>query len=133
MLELHASELVVDSLYDYFSCLIEFLPAGLLTSLSALLNKLHKFFFFQFPRELALCVNLVVLLFTMGLLVSLEDMFNDLISGTSSSFIASNSGGLELLLLFHVIYSYTWLVRLIFSCILSWFMLFQNLRVQKLE
>ena len=133
MLELHTSELVVDSLYDYFSSLVEFLSAGLLPCFAALFDKLHQLFFFQCAREFALRINLIIRLFPMWLLVSLKDMFNNLISGTSSSLVPSYSGWLELLLLFHIIYDNTWLVRLIFCWILGWFMLLQNLRVQKLE
>lgn len=140
MLELHASELVIDPLNDDFSSLIELLSAGLLSSLAALLDKLHELLFLEFPRELTLRIHLVVLFLPVGFLVSLKDMLDYLISGTACSLITSHSSRLELLLLLYLFstssshYSNARLIPLIFiAYVLCGFVLFQYLRVQKFE
>ena len=135
MLELHASEFVIDSLDNDFSGLVEFLAAGFFSGFPTLFYKLHEFFFFQFPRELALSINLVVLFLAMRLLVSFEDMLNDLVSSATPAFVAGNCSWLELLMLFGFITaSETWRVGIVVAgSIGGWFMLLQDLGVQKLE
>ena len=71
MLELNPPKFVIDSLYDDLGGLVELLSAGLLTSFSAFLNQLHQLLFLKFPGELALRIDLVVLLLAMRFLVSL--------------------------------------------------------------
>ena len=71
MLELHPPKFVIDSLYDNLSGLVELLPAGFLTGFSAFLDELHQLLFLKFPGELALRIDLVVLLLAMRFLISL--------------------------------------------------------------
>ena len=135
MLELHPSEFVIDSLYNNFSSLVEFLTACLFSGLTSLFNELHELFFFQLTRELALSINLVVLFLPMRFLVSLKYMLNNLVTSTASSFVAGYCCRLELLMLFGFFTSSkAWRVGIVIpGSIRGWFMLFQDLRVQKFE
>ena len=96
---------------------------------------MHELFFFQFPREHALSIDLVVLFLAMRFLVSFEDMLNDLVTSATPAFVAGNCSWLELLMLFGFITtSETWRVCIIVpGSIGGWFMLLQDLGVQKLE
>jgi hypothetical protein len=84
MLEFHASQFVIDPLNDNLSGLVELLPTLLFALLAAVLNKLHKLFLLKFARELALRINLVVLLFPMVALVTLKDMLDYLFSSSTT-------------------------------------------------
>ena len=88
MLELHAPQFVIDSLYDDLGGLVEFLSAGLLAGLAAFLDELHQLLFLKFPREFALRIDLVVFLLAMRFLVSLKDMVDDLVAGAASALVA---------------------------------------------
>ena len=137
MLKFHSSELVIDSLNDYFSGLVEFLATCLLAGFATLLYKLHKLLFFQLSREFAFSIDLVVLFFTMRFLISLKDMFDYLITSSTGTFVAGNCRWLELLMLLGFFSPpESWrVIRIVITscCIRGWFMLLKNLRIQKLE
>jgi|LauGreDrversion4_2_1035121.scaffolds.fasta_scaffold66232_2 hypothetical protein len=103
MLEFHTSQFVINSLDDDLSSLIKFLSASFFTSLAAFFNQLHQLLFFKFSREFAFCIDLIVLFFTMRFLISLKNIFNNLVPSATSALIPSDCGGLELLLLFCII------------------------------
>ncbi len=90
MLEFHPAKFFIDSLNNYLGGLVEFLSSGLLAGLASFLDQLHHLLFFKFPRELALRIDLIVLFLAMRLLISLKDMLDNLITGSTSSFVACN-------------------------------------------
>jgi len=103
MCELHTSQFVVNPLNYDFSRLIQFLPPRFLTGFTALFDELHELLLFKFTGELTLSVVLIVLFLAMVLLISIQYMLHNLLSGTSASDSHSstccNAGWYKLLLL----------------------------------
>ena len=97
MLEFHPPKFVIDSLNDNLGGLVEFLSAGLLAGLASFLYQLHHLHFFKLPRELAFRIYLIVLFLAMRFLISLKDMLDNLITCSTSAFVACDCCWLELL------------------------------------